>query len=94
MIYLIIHSAVWVLVSLITASLYKIDKKRAIKNKWRIKESSLLLFSFFFGSLGGLYSLYVLRHKNRHWYFVLVNWLGFMIHTAIFIYLLLPVLGV
>lgn len=93
MIVVIIYLVLWVLMSLLSLSLYRIDKKRAVKNKWRIKESSLLLSSFLMGSIGGLISLYILRHKNRHWYFVVVNWLSFILQLGLFIYFLLPVLG-
>lgn len=71
------------LMSVITAFIYKIDKKRAIKNKYRIKERTLLLCSFCFGSIGGLYSLYVLRHKSKHIHFLVLNWIFLIIHLVI-----------
>lgn len=63
---------VLVIMGIFTLSLYAKDKKYAIKNKWRIKESTLLLSTFLFGSLGALIGIYGLRHKNRHWYFILI----------------------
>lgn len=76
-----IYVIIVVLMSLITFCLYGIDKKRAIKHQWRIKESVLLLCSFLFGSIGGMFALYGLRHKNKHWYFVVVNFLSLVIHV-------------
>lgn len=71
------------IMSLITFILYSVDKRRAIKKQWRIKEVVLLGFSFCLGSIGGLCGLYILRHKNKHWYFVFVNFLSLIIHIAI-----------
>lgn len=69
--------------SLVTAASYKIDKVKATKGKWRTKEKTLLGLSFFGGSLGGLFALYVIRHKNKHWYFVVVNWLSLILHIFV-----------
>ena len=77
-----------VIMSLITFIFYGIDKKRAQKNKWRIKEATLLGLSLLLGSIGGLCGLYILRHKTKHWYFVVINFLALIIHIVVFIYIL------
>lgn len=79
----IIYLIVIVLMSFVTLIMYKTDKKKAISGKWRTKEKTLLLMSFFFGSIGGLLGLYKLRHKNKHWYFVFVNWFSLILHIVI-----------
>ncbi len=84
---LYIYIIVWVFISLITYFLYAFDKYKASKNQWRIKEKTLLIASFLFGSIGGLMGLYIARHKTKHWYFVVVNWVSFMIHLSVLIYL-------
>ncbi|CCV64589.1 conserved hypothetical protein [Alteracholeplasma palmae J233] len=73
----------WFLLSIFTYILYRNDKKKSIKGKWRTKEKTLLLASFLLGSIGGLLALYKLRHKNKHWYFKWVNWLSFILHLGI-----------
>lgn len=90
---LIGYIGLWVIMTLITLMAYKTDKKRAIKNQWRIKESTLLILSFALGSIGGLISLYVLRHKNKHWYFVAVNLLSLILHIGLLIYFTLNVIN-
>ena len=46
-----------------------IDKSRARKNRWRIKESTLFLFVLLGGGLGGIAGMHLFNHKTRHWYF-------------------------
>lgn len=75
------------LMSLITYALYGIDKYKSIKGQWRIKESTLLLSSMFFGALGGLIAMYQFRHKTKHRFFIFINWFGFFIHLGITYYL-------
>ena len=75
--------ALLVVMGIITFFAYLIDKKKAEKGKWRTKEKTLLGLSFLFGSIGGLLGLYVVRHKTKHWYFVVVNWLSFILHMMI-----------
>ncbi|VEU80014.1 DUF1294 domain-containing protein [Haploplasma axanthum] len=83
----IIYLIVLLIMSIVTYSAYGMDKKKAIKGKWRTKEKTLLLMSFFFGSIGGLFAMYHLRHKNKHWYFVVVNFISFIIHIALGVFL-------
>lgn len=82
-----IYLGVIIIMSIITFLLYKIDKKRSIKKQWRIKERTLLLCSFLFGSLGGTLAMNVLRHKTKHWYFVVVNYGSLIIHILLGIYI-------
>ena len=74
---------IYLIMSLFTFIIYGIDKFKAKRNEWRIKESVLLLSSFLGGSIGGLLGMYVLRHKTKHWYFGAVNILSFIIHIAL-----------
>lgn len=41
------------------------DKRRAQKNQWRIRESTLLTVAAAGGSLGCLAAMYLVRHKTR-----------------------------
>ena len=74
-----------VLMSIITFFLYLGDKKKAVKGKYRTKEKTLLLFSFFGGAFGGYPSMLIFRHKTKgeHWYFTFVNILGILIHSGL-----------
>ncbi|HBG5342810.1 TPA: DUF1294 domain-containing protein [Clostridioides difficile] len=43
-----------------------IDKKRAIKNEWRVKEATLISIAVIGGSLGSIIGMYSFRHKTKH----------------------------
>lgn len=75
------------LMSIITFILYGIDKRKAIKNQYRIKEKTLLLSSFLFGSVGGILGMYIFRHKTKHWYFVVVNFISLVLHIIVGYYI-------
>ncbi len=79
MLYYLAYLAVMSVIALI---LYRIDKTRAQKNKWRIRESVLLGFGFFGGAVGALLGMKLFRHKTKHWYFWAVNILGLLVQAA------------
>ena len=87
---IIAYAAYLVLLSLITFIAYGADKKKAESGKWRTKEKTLLLLSFFGGAFGGYPAMLIFRHKTKgeHWYFTFVNWLGLIIHTTLMILLI------
>ena len=59
------------LINLITFAVYGIYKRRAQKNAWRIKESTLLLLAAVGGSVGALLGMQMFRHKTRHLQFTI-----------------------
>ena len=42
-----------------------IDKKKAEKDRWRIKESTLLILALAGGSIGAIAGMYVFHHKTQ-----------------------------
>ena len=46
-----------------------IDKRRAIKNAFRVPEATLFSIAFVGGSIGAILGMLIFRHKTRHWYF-------------------------
>ncbi len=85
-IYLILCIA-FSIISIITFMLYGIDKRKAKKQEYRIKESVLLLFSFFGGALGGSLGMRIFRHKTKHWYFSVVNIFSLIIQVGLILHL-------
>ena len=81
---IIAYAGYLVLLSFITFAAYGIDKRKAINKKYRTKEKTLLLLSFFGGAFGGYPAMLIFRHKTKgeHWYFTAVNLLGIAVHTT------------
>ena len=48
-----------------------IDKQKAIKGKWRIKEGTLFTLVLLGGGIGGILGMCVFRHKTKKMYFTL-----------------------
>lgn len=84
---MIIYIAALVIVSLIALILYGADKVRAKRGAWRIPEKILLSVSFLGGAAGGLIGMGLFRHKTRHWYFWVVNWVGLLWQIGLLIFL-------
>lgn len=45
---------------------YGIDKYKAVKNKWRVPESTLIILALIGGSVGALLGMKAFRHKTKH----------------------------
>lgn len=54
-----------VILNLFSYLLVAIDKRKAIKNKYRISEKTLFIFSFIGGSLGTLIGMFMFHHKTK-----------------------------
>ena len=48
-----------------------VDKRRAMKDKWRIPEKRLFLVAAIGGSVGSIVGMQVFRHKTKHKSFVI-----------------------
>ncbi|MGN6712986.1 DUF1294 domain-containing protein [Anaerocolumna jejuensis] len=76
----------FILVNTFSFLLMGIDKYKARKNKWRIKESTLFLSSVIGGSLGSLLGMFFFRHKTKHRKFVLGMPCILLIHICLLLY--------
>ena len=61
-----IVSAVW---NIIVFSVFGVDKYKAVHNRWRISEATLILMCFAMGGVGGFLGMYVWHHKTLKWKF-------------------------
>lgn len=84
---MLLYTAYLFIISLIAFVAYVLDKKRAIKNQWRIPETALLALSFLGGALGGYAAMHLVRHKTKKWYFHFVNVCGLVWQIALWIFL-------
>lgn len=65
-----------------------IDKQKAIKKRWRIRESTLFLIALVGGSFGSIVGMRIFHHKTKHWYFVCGMPLILIFQIAIAIFLM------
>ncbi|KUE73639.1 hypothetical protein AUQ37_01655 [Candidatus Methanomethylophilus sp. 1R26] len=79
-------AAAYILLNLISFAVYGIDKRRAVKGEWRIKESTLLLLGLIapWGAVAGMHAF---RHKTRKRKF-LANYVFLVLHIAAIILIL------
>ena len=54
------------LMSFINFILFGVDKGRAKRNMWRIRERTFFIVGLLFGALGGILGMQVFRHKTKH----------------------------
>lgn len=52
--------------------MYGIDKRRAVKHKWRISEKTLILSALLEGGIGAFSGMFLLRHKTKHTKFLIL----------------------
>ncbi len=71
-----------VIINVVTFVLYGIDKWKAIHNKWRIREATLLVTAGAGGSLGAFIAMRMFRHKTRKWYFKYTVPVMLAVHVA------------
>ena len=76
-----------VAVNLVSFTLYGLDKLKAKKGLWRIKESTLLLIAALGGSVGALLGMEVFRHKTKHWQFKVLVPVFLVLHIALAVWL-------
>ncbi len=77
----------WLILSMISFIQFVLDKRRAIKGRWRISERTLLLTALLGGAPGALAGMYLVRHKTRHWYFRWGIPLFVLLQLALILYL-------
>jgi uncharacterized membrane protein YsdA (DUF1294 family) len=63
-----------------------IDKRKAIKNRWRISEKTLFLQAIFGGAIGSLLGMNLFRHKTKHKKFVFGFWIILVLQILIINY--------
>ncbi len=60
-----------ILINIASAVITVYDKRCALKKRWRVRESTLLLLSALGGSVAMYLTMHAIRHKTRHIKFML-----------------------
>lgn len=72
-----------VLINLISFILFFIDKQKAKKDKWRIKERTLHISSFLGGVLGSITAMILFHHKTKKRGFVAITVLDLIFNVYV-----------
>ncbi len=77
-----------VIINLVSAAVCFFDKRRAVRNKWRISEKSLMLLAVLGGGVGMYAAMLAVRHKTRKKKFMIGIPVIIIIETVALIYAL------
>jgi len=83
----LIFNIYFFIVNIISFVIYFIDKKLAIKHRYRIPERILIMLSIIGGSIGSLLSMMFFHHKTKHMKFIILN----PILVCVWIYIILSI---
>jgi len=61
------------IINLISFALFYIDKRRARRDKWRIKESTLHITGFIGGAIGSIAAMILFHHKTKKPKFIIIT---------------------
>lgn len=59
----------FLVINIIAFVLYGVDKRRAIKDKWRIPEATLIGLAALGGGIGAFLGMITWHHKTKKWKF-------------------------
>ena len=72
--------------SVLTFITYVADKIKAVNGSWRVSEKVLLGLSLLGGAVGGYLAMQLARHKTKHWYFHVLNFIGILWQVGLLVY--------
>lgn len=58
--------AYFFIINIVAFLIMGLDKQRARKNEWRIKEKTLFTIAILGGSIGSILGMQIFRHKTKH----------------------------
>ncbi len=76
----------YLIVNLAAFFMYGIDKRKAVKQKWRIPESRLILVAVLGGGLGAWLGMRIFHHKTKHVKFMVCVPVFLVLHIALIVY--------
>lgn len=74
------------IINLVTLLVWEADKRRAVRQQWRVPEKWLFFLALMGGAAGALAGMILFRHKIRKPLFWLTGILFLAVHILLFIY--------
>lgn len=59
-----------IIINVITLIIFGIDKLKAIKEKSRVRNTTLFGLAILGGSIGALIGMHIFHHKTKTWYYI------------------------
>jgi len=73
---------IYAVASVVAFIAYGLDKRAALRGRWRVPEASLHLIELLGGFPGALLGQQVFRHKRRKARYMIIFWLIVALHAA------------
>lgn len=81
----------YLLMNVVTFAAYGIDKRKAVKNQWRIPEATLLALAFLGGFIGAPLGMLAFHHKTKKFKFRLLIPVAVILHIILIIFIVVTV---
>lgn len=76
----------YIAINVIAFFVMGIDKKKAIDQKWRVKEKTLFTMAFLGGMIGYYIGMHTFHHKTRKPIFHVVFYVALILHAVLIYY--------
>lgn len=73
----------YIIVNIVLFVMMGIDKVRAKRDEWRIREATLAAVALLGGGIGGFAGMKLFHHKTKKWYFYAIFALSIILHIII-----------
>ena len=83
----------YAVINAVSFSLYGVDKWRAKKNRWRIRERTLLGFTWLMGGVGAVLGMRAFRHKTQHLVFMVSAPVAAVLQIALMVFVTIRLMG-
>ncbi len=86
--FIILFLIYYAVMTVVSVALTILDKRAAIKGKWRVPEATLMMLGFFGGALPMFVAMRTIRHKTKHMKFMVGLPLEMALHVALISFLI------
>lgn len=87
--FIILFVIYYAVMTVVSVALTILDKRAAIKGKWRVPEATLMMLGLFGGALPMFVAMRTIRHKTKHMKFMVGLPLEMALHVALICFLIL-----
>lgn len=89
--FVILFLIFYAILAAVSVALTVLDKRAAIKGKWRVPEATLMLLGLFAGALPMFVTMRIIRHKTKHMKFMIGLPAEMALHVALICFVLFKV---